>query len=156
MIALVLLGCPKAAVPSLYPLPLPELDHPAPLAYEPAPDTCDGPEPVIAGEPPPLSADGLATCGGILIGDDEYAELMWSSDVALPWYRSYAIECADGRARDRAWGDAAARSAADERRALEQQNRAFRATGPLLFVGGVVVGAVAVGVATSVEVSVVR
>lgn len=154
MIALVLLGCPKPVSTALYPVPMPALDQPEPFLYDRAADTCAGPEPVLTGEPMPFVVDGVATCGGILLGDDDFARCVHLEHVTEPWFRVYATECAAGRERDRAWAQAAYDHQASATLALGRENRALRVTGPLLFVGGLLLGAgVAVGV-TQIEVAI--
>ena len=149
-----LLACPKPSTPALYPTPIPELDDPAPLVYDRAPDTCST-GPVLTGEPVPfVDAERRATCGGILVADDEYAHLLHDADVALPWYRSYARICVDGRSRDRLWGQSAYDHQAGNVDALQRENRALRVAVPVAFGAGVLAGGAFAVVATRVQVEV--
>lgn len=156
VLALALLaGCPKPVSTTLYPVPMPALDQPAPFTYDRAPDTCPGPEPVLTGEPFPFEVDGVASCGGILLGDEQFARLIHVERVTEPWLRVYAGECAAGRERDRVWAQAAYDHQAASAMALQRENRALRLTGPALFVGGLLVGAGVTAAVITVDVSIV-
>lgn len=149
MIALLLLGCPKPEPPTLYPLEVPTLDQAPALDYERAPATCAEVEAVQPGEPfPQAAADGTAGCGGLLVPDDQFAELLHDADVSLPWYRTYAEECADGRTLDREWAQAPHDQTWRALREAEDANRGLRLAAPALFVLGVALGT-GVGVTAS-------
>lgn len=156
MILAVLLGCPKPVETTLYPVAAPALEPLPPFEYPRADDTCDGPIPFLTGEPPPMVSSGRAICGGILVGDDEYAALVHGAEAELPWLRTYAAECAAGRERDRVWAQAAYDHEATVARELEAENRTLRRVGPVLFVAGVLLGGGIVVATTSVEVAVVN
>lgn len=147
MIALLLLlGCPKATPPTMYPVPLPPIEGPELVEWEAAPDECPEVAPILPGKGSPwIGADGNATCRGLLLPESEYAFLLHHETLANYW-SARALVCHEGRQRDRLHGQAVFNATWQSGLELERENTSLRIGGAATAVGALVLGA-GVGIA---------
>tara|TARA_R110000824_G_scaffold54028_1_gene149045 strand:+ start:9416 stop:9862 length:447 start_codon:yes stop_codon:yes gene_type:complete len=130
---LLLLGCPKATPPNLYPVDLPPMVERPAFGWEAATDDCPAVVPYLPGEQPD------ALCRGLILPEEEYAWLL-NQETAADYWEPRAMICQEGRERDRLHSQAAYNALWTSGRALERENTGLRVSGGALGVTLFVVG----------------
>lgn len=148
MIALLLLlGCPKATPPAVFPDAFPQVTNLEAPEFLDGDDACPRAVPYLPGRPAPYVLDGAVSCRGTVVRESYVLGCKQAKDERSTWLDA-ASTCYAGRAIDRAHAQHVVNRMHAYETDIERDNRALRYAGPVLFVSGVIVGA-AVGVAAS-------
>jgi hypothetical protein len=133
----VLAGCAVHAPPAVFTLPVPAVEAPAGPTLEAAPTDAGAVVSLLAGETAPGD--------GVLLPPVVLADLRWRAEGLGPYWRTVAETCRDGRVMDRAIAEAEATRRWQYGDELRGELRVVRAAGSAAFIGGVLLGALAVG-----------
>lgn len=121
--------------------PIAPLEEPAQVTVpEPTVDECPGGA-LVPGRPAPcVDARGLAVLRATVV--PERLIYQWrNAELGLPAWREQAESCQRLRAADRAWAETRILDLEADVKALEREARYRRWGGPVLLIGGFVVGA---------------
>lgn len=135
----VLAGCAAHVPPAVFGLPLEPPTMPEGPVVEAAPTDAGAVVSLLAGE--------LAPGDGVLLPPVVLADLRWRAEGLGPYWQTVAETCHDARALDRGVAEAEATRRWQYGEDVRRELRVVRAAGSAAFVGGVVLGALAVGLA---------
>ena len=139
MLILFFLACAARTPPVLYPEPFPRAVAVPVEVFDASADECPSAMAFVPSRPPPNVSNGVVQCRAQLMPDSMVFGLLADADTAAYW-EDVAQACYDGRAADRAHGQAVANLLTLEADTAQREARLMRVAAPAAFVGGVVLG----------------